>query len=61
MRRGADADDGDRVVRSASFRVTSTTLMNGDVREARQDREFGMNTLFLVALAAIIYEGLLGG
>ena len=49
-----------QVIQSASFRVTSTTLMNGDVREARQDREFRMNTLFLVALAAIVYEGLLG-
>ena len=32
--------------------------MNGDVREAREDREFSMHTLFLVALAAVVYEGL---
>jgi len=28
--------------------------------EARKDREFSMNTLFLVAVAVIVYEGLLG-
>ena len=32
--------------------------MNGDVREAREDREFSMHTLFMVALVAVVYEGL---
>ena len=49
---------GGRVRRSASFRCSPTTPMNGGVCEARQDRENDMHTLFVVAIVAVIYEGL---